>query len=275
MLRLSGFRSQTKQKIKDFLFKTVAQQDRILPWIGKAGDVSDPITQARRNVVRSFGICILGYYVYYAASMHTIVKNFTPLTHDWNLLKTNTEVRKQAEETLKIGNAKHSLQYLLKSWTDIEKKFYLPEYSTDPTLVNQQKDAHWTQMCEKRMLEGILYLLIKCSQFNHWYTEKGYFKPFGRNMMKSRANSVMYPPINWFEYVNYPTAKYVEENFIEKEQFLVGERKSYKDIVEEEVEENTGTNILSKKLFSEQSRSKYHLKAEEIALKHGLKNYDK
>ena len=65
------------------------------------------------------------------------------------------------------------------------------------------------------------------------------------------------------------------ENFIGKEQFLVGEKKFYKDIVEEEVEKNTGTNIVSKNLFSEQSRSKYHLKAEEIALKHGLKNYDK
>merc|ERR1719186_2316099 len=119
MLRLTkprlNNRSKIQQQIKDFLFKTVAQQDRIIPWIGKRGDVTDPATQARRNIVRTVGIGIMSYYTYYAAKMHEIVKHFSPITHDWSLLKSDPELRKRAEETFKIGNAACDIDSLLNS----------------------------------------------------------------------------------------------------------------------------------------------------------------
>jgi len=279
MLRLSNAAQQfNKQKVKDFLFKTVAQQDRIIPWIGKKGDVTDPVTQARRNIIRTFGLGIMSYYMYYSAQMHLVVRHFAPITHDWSLLKTNSEVRRRAEETFRVGNSAHQIDDLLKVWETVEEKFYQPQiYVSDDPYHNlhSDKDAHWTQKTEKWMLEGMLYCLIKCSQFNHWYTENGYPKPFHRNLTRSRANAIMYPPINWFEYAHYPSQQYVEKHFIKENQFLDDRVVEYHDIEEQQPEINTGTNIISQKLFTEESRSKYHLKAEEIARKHGLKDYEK
>jgi len=199
------------------------QQDKHIPFSRRARlDNVNPYSnffaeRSSRNIRNA--LCIVaGVYIWTEVNdLYIIASHLTPISADWSKIRDDPATRHRAERIFSAGGASITVQKCLDLWTQLEQRWFRPEYMTEPEL--RGTDVHLVWLIPSKMLLFGLQLRLQWQKLKCWViVEKEYWPKW---LILGRPDGEMYPPRNWINLVKYPTREEIRRDFLKEESFAV------------------------------------------------------